>query len=588
MHRSSQASVATELQRMSRDVDDGARPPVDISSAPEPLSKLPDLPTWQKWVLWTSVVLTAYANGLDNFTMTVYLNAAASQFNGIVQYTTLAVIQSMILAVSKPIFAKLADVLGRAAGFAIAILLFTIGTTTISSSNSIGGLAAGMVFFAWGNSGLSFNLSLLVADLTSPRWRCTISNVLSIHFVINFGIASKITDALVPRNWRWGVGMFSIINPCVTGPMIGVLAWQQYRSVQRGVIRKYPYQDMGFLRAVQAFFIDVDFLGLFCFSGGFLLLLLPLTIAEKAPNGYGSGYIIAMFVLGGSLLLAWPLVELRSPRPLVRLRSFFANPDVVVPGAILFVDQFSVALTMTPAYQWISITHGWGPGGATYFLYTQSLCLVIFGILAGFAATYTGRYKHVCIAGACIRIIGLGLMMKYRGADASTFQVVIPQVLMGLGGGLMTANVTVVAQAAVSHDELSIVTGFILLVLELGASIGSAVVGAVQQTLRSSLHQYLDPITGGNATVVNTIYAQGSLAVAKYPLGTPIRDATVHAWTDNMHQLIIAAVTLGAVNLLTCVALPDHELKDRQQNNVENDSTGVLAPVAARADKGQA
>ena len=529
--------------------------------------------------------MTSYANGLDNFTMTVYLNTAASQFNGTVQYTTLAVIQSMILAGGKPVFAKLADVLGRAAALALSVLLFAVGTITISSSHGISGLAAGMVFFSCGNTGLSFNLSLLVADLTSPRWRCTISNALAFHFVINFGIASHITDALVPRNWRWGVAMFTIINPCVTAPMIAVLAWQQIQSARAGRIRRYPYQSMGIVKAVAAFLLDVDFLGLFCFSAGFMLLLLPLTIAERAPDGYKSGYIVAMFVLGSALLLLWPVAEMYSPRPMVRLRSFFANPDVIVPGAILFVDQFSVALTMTPAYQWISIVHDWGPGGATYFLYTQSLCLVIFSIVAGIAATYTGRYKNTCLAGACIRILGLGLMIKYRGSDASTFQVVAPQVLMGLGGGLMTANVTVVAQAAASHDELSIVTGFILLLLELGAAVGNAVVGAVQQTLRSSLHRYLDPVTGGNSTVVDTIYARGSLAAAQFPLGSPIRDATAHAWTDNMHQLIVAAISLAAVNLVTCVLLPNRELKDKQQNNIADGGTGILVPVGVRPDK---
>ena len=379
--------------------------------------------------------------------------------------------------------------------------------------------------------------------------------------------------------------MFTIVNPCVTAPIIGVLVWQQIQSVRKGVIQKYPYEGMGFLRSFRAFVVDIDLAGLFCFAGGFLLLLLPLTIADAAPRGYQSGYIIPMFVLGGCLLLAWPLVELRAPRPMVRIREFFANPDVIVPSAILFVDQFSVALTMTAAYQWVEITHGWSTGNATYFLYTQSLCLVVFGIIAGLAATYTGRYKRLSIAGACICIIGLGLMMKYRGSQASAFQVVIPQVLMGLGGGLMTANVAVVAQAAVPHELLSIVTGFTMLVLELGAAIGAAVVGAVQQTLRGSLHQYLDPITGGNATVVDIIYAQGSGAMADYPLGTPIRDATIHAWTDNMHQLIIGAITLAAVNLLTCVVLPDHELKDKQQNNVEEGRVGVLPPIAARPEQ---
>ncbi|KAK6387562.1 hypothetical protein LTS17_000831 [Exophiala oligosperma] len=550
------------------------------ASVPESSSNLVEIPTWQKIVLWISICLTSYANGLDNFTMSVYLNTAASEFNGIVQYSTLAVVQSMILAAGKPVFAKVADVIGRAATLALSVAVFTVGTVTISSSQNMGGLAAGMVFFSLGNTGVTFSLQLLVADLTSPRWRCAISNALAIHFIINFGIASKITNALVPQSWRWGVGMFTIINPCVTGPIVAVLGWQQYQSARRGAIRKYPYEGLGFSRSVWSFVVDVDLLGLTFFAGGFLLLLLPLTIADRAPDGYKSGYIVAMFVLGGVMLLLWPLVELRMPRPLVRLRTFFANPDVIVPASILFVDQFSVAMTMTPAFQWIEITHGWSTGDATYFLYTQSLCLVVFSVLAGSLATYTGRYQRVCIAGACVRMIGLGLMLKYRTSHATTFQVVIPQVLMGLGGGLMTANVTVVAQAAVPHDELSIVTGFVLLVLELGSAIGSATVGAVQQTLRASLHHYLEPITGGNATVVNLIYAQGSRAVAGFPLGTPIRDATVHAWSDIMHKLIVGALTLAAVNLVTCLVLPDHVLKDKQQNNVEDETVGIMPPQA--------
>lgn len=108
--------------------------------------------------------------------------------------------------------------------------------------------------------------------------------------------------------------------------MIAVLAWQQYQYVKQRVISKYPYEGIGFWKALQSFFIDIDFVGLFCFAGGFLLLLLPLTIAEGGPDGYKSGYIIAIFVLGGALLLTWPLVELRAPRPPVHIRSSSATP----------------------------------------------------------------------------------------------------------------------------------------------------------------------------------------------------------------------------------------------------------------------
>ena len=62
----------------------------------------------------------------------------------------------------------------------------------------------------------------------------------------------------------------------------------------------------------------------------------------------------------------------------------------------------------------------------------------------------------------------------------------------------------------------------------------------MQQTLRASLHHYLDPIIG--------------------------------------------ALTLAAVNLVTCLILPDHVLKDKQQNNVDDEVLGIMLPQAARPE----
>lgn len=45
------------------------------------------------------------------------------------------------------------------------------------------------------------------------------------------------------------------------------------------------------------------------------------------------------------------------------------------------------------------VTFGWDSSDATYFSNTQSLCLTVFGIAAGFLALATKRYKWILIAG---------------------------------------------------------------------------------------------------------------------------------------------------------------------------------------------
>lgn len=100
------------------------------------------------------------------------------------------------------------------------------------------------------------------------------------------------------------------------------------------------------------------------------------------------------------------------------------------------------------------------------------------------------------------------------------------------------------------------------------------------KTLRGQLHHYIDPVVGGNSTVAELIYAQAASGLAEYPLGSPVRTATINAWTDNMHQILIASITIAAVNILTCLGLPDRVLSDKQ-NNVTDEPVSILPPTAA-------
>lgn len=214
-------------------------------------------------------------------------------------------------------------------------------------------------------------------------------------------------------------------------------------------------------------------------------------------------------------------------------------------------------------------------------MYTQSLCLVVFNITAGLLIAVTRRYKWLTLFGAVLRFVGLGLMIRYRTADSSVAQIVIPQVVQGVGGGFMTAAPLVVAQASVPHSEMAIVTGFFLLVLELGSSIGSAVVGAVQKQLRGQLQTSLAGVV--NATVVEAIYEQGAVAAAMFPVGSPVRTGIIAAWTKNMHSLLIGAIVIGAFDIILAVFIPNKVLPDKQ--NFEDEDAKTLTPVALRVER---
>jgi len=95
-----------------------------------------------------SLALIAYVYGLDNNTMYAYLQQASNDFDQYLLYTTLAIIQQVIIAVAKLPVAKLSDVFGRAEAFTISLFFYVIGFIVIAAAQNMSTIAGGIVLYA--------------------------------------------------------------------------------------------------------------------------------------------------------------------------------------------------------------------------------------------------------------------------------------------------------------------------------------------------------------------------------------------------------------------------------------------------------
>lgn len=77
-------------------------------------------------------------------------------------------------------------------------------------------------------------------------------------------------------------------------------------------------------------------------------------------------------------------------------------------------------------------------------------------------------------SGLIIRLAGVGMMLHSRGARGSTAELVMNQVLQGMGGGFAATTIQVAAQSQVPHVSVATVTAMVLLITEVGNSVGSA------------------------------------------------------------------------------------------------------------------
>lgn len=227
-------------------------------------------------------------------------------------------------------------------------------------------------------------------------------------------------------------------------------------------------------------------------------------------------------------------------------------------------------------FSYVFVTQDFSQRNLTYFSYTQTLCLTFFGIVAGIIMATTRRYKWMLVAGLLIRLLGCGLMLHARGPNGNVASLVMCQVLQGAGGGFAATSILVGPQAVVRHADVATVIAMVLLITEVGNSVGSAAAtGLWQQHMPKELATY---VPTNNGTLLTEIF--GDITIIKaMPITDPIRMGAITAYQHMMHKLVLGAVVVAvfppifAVFLMKDIRLSDaqnaHDGKDTAGNTIE-------------------
>lgn len=469
--------------------------------------------------------------------------------------------------------AKLADVVGRAEAFIAVTVLYCVGYIVIASAKDVGTIAAGQVVYSFGYTGLQMLQQIVIADATSLRYRGLVSGLISAPFILNNFVAGLIAQRILP-NWRWGYGMFAILVPVSLAPIIVTLLWAQWKARSLRGPRVKPVRTGAWYtrwaRALLRGAIDMDLLGLLLIAASLALILLPLGLAPKASRGWHTPSMLAMIIIGAILFPIMLVFEWKVPnKPVIPMRWLRRGP---ILGACLigFFDFVSFYLQYTYLYSYVYVTQNWSYANLTYFSATQSLALTIFGIVAGIIMWATRRFKWMLFAGLLIRLLGVGLMIHARSPSGNTASLVMCQVLQGLGGGFAAISIQVSAQAAVAHVDVATVTAMVLLITEVGNSVGSAVATEVWSTYMPRQLALHVPTT--NQTLLDDLF--GSITqIALYPEGDPIREGAIAAYQNIMYRLVLGAVIVAIFPPIFCLLFTRDIKLSRAQNALDGKDT---------------
>ncbi|PVI01015.1 putative transporter [Periconia macrospinosa] len=504
---------------------------------------------WSKATLISMFVLLyliSFVDMLQNYIDTA-LNPYITSSFGKHGLLTVGTVISTALGGCIPLFtAKAIDVWGRVEGFIFMLLLAVVGMIMKAVCKNIETYIAAHVLYWTGHIGVMYVVDVMCADITTLKNRMIIFGINGTPRIAATFAAPKIAELFYTNlNFRWAFGAFIIILVACSMPAMGVMVFMYLKARKAGLAKK-ERSGRNIAQSLAHYFVEFDVFGILLLMLAYCLFILPFTLVSYAPNGWKTGYIIAMIVLGIFLFPCFALFEMHvAPVPFLPwkyLKDRTIIGSCVLPG-VMFLSIFS-----WNAYfgSYLQVVHRLSITNANYVLNAFSLTSSVFGPLFGLLISKTGNFKYIAYTGVPITLLGTALLIPFRAPSTNPGVLAFTQILCGLGTGIFATCAQIAIFAPVTHQQIAVVSAIQGLFSGFGSSIGYSISGAMwNNILPTQLYERLPEESKSRAAeIFGSIVVQQSFAD-----GTPEREAIVAAYAHVQRLMVIA----GACFIPLCI-----------------------------------
>jgi EmrB/QacA subfamily drug resistance transporter len=208
---------------------------------------------------------------------------------------------------------------------------------------------------------------------------------------------------------------------------------------------------------------------------GLSMLVYALVDANNA--GWGSTRTIGLLAVSAALLIAFVVIEHRTPDPLVSFRIFRlrtltgANIVGILVGASLFSMFFFISLYMQQVLGYSAIK-----AGLSYL--PLALSIIVSAGIASQLVTKTG-YKGVLAVGMGLIAIALVWFSQISVHGSFVSDILGPSLLAAVGLGFSFVTTTIAAVSGVEEHEAGLASGLINTSQQIGGALGLAILSAI-------------------------------------------------------------------------------------------------------------
>ena len=214
--------------------------------------------------------------------------------------------------------------------------------------------------------------------------------------------------------------------------------------------------------------------------------LLAYAVAQTTGAGWGSGRTIGLLCGAAALLAYFVYHEARAAAPLMPL-SLWRNRSVTganvvsaVQASALFAVFYATTLYMQQVLHYSALRTG-----LAYVPFGLSI-LVAAGIAP--AVVTAAGIRVTSVAGSAVSLAGLVLLARVPAGGHLLTDIIVPTVIVGLGGGTVIVPTSIAAMSGVTADRHGVASALLNVSRQLGGALGLAVIATVvaSSTARSA------------------------------------------------------------------------------------------------------
>ncbi|KAL6401508.1 putative siderophore iron transporter protein [Ilyonectria robusta] len=477
--------------------------------------------------------------------------------------STMGIVANLMSGLIKLPYAKLLNIWGRPQSFGLMIIIITLGLVMMAACNSVYVYAAALVFYNVGYSTINFTTTIFIADTSSLKSRAFMIAFASSPYLATvwaYGPAAQ--SALDGFGFRWGLGIWAIVYPVVCTPLWALFYFYQRKAEKAGLIKKEP-SGRTLVKSIIYWAKEFDIIGILLVATGLALFLLSFSIYTYQKDQWKSPLIICFFIFGGLLIISFALWEKYLapvtfiPWHLIKNRTVFFTYTMMasIYTAWYIWDNYFYSLLIVVFQQ--SVTH------ATYITNIYTVGATFIALVMGVVIRINGRLKWQALyLGVPLTALGVGLMIKFRQPDSHIGFIVMCQIFISFGGGILVICEQMTVMAVSTQRDIPAVLAMESMIASMGASIGDAIAAAMWTSIfPSKLEKYLPESAMSNfANIYGDLTVQSS-----YPVGSPARDAINTAYGDTQRLMLITATCMYSITLASVMMWKNINVKKIKQ-----------------------